>query len=73
MGAIAGNYPSYQLIDVLRTVHVESGFPKDCLEPARARRTKMKKNGTRLVPAGEILNEEYLKPLSLTATRSRRR
>jgi len=28
---------------------------------------KMKKNGMRPVPPGEILNEEFLKPLSLTA------
>ena len=27
----------------------------------------MKKNGMRPVPPGEILNEEFLKPLSLTA------
>jgi addiction module HigA family antidote len=27
----------------------------------------MKKNGMRLVPPGEILNEEFLKPLGLTA------
>jgi len=29
--------------------------------------SKMKKNGMRPVPPGEILNEEFLKPLGLTA------
>jgi len=31
------------------------------------RGSKMKKNGMRPVPPGEILNEEFLKPLGLTA------
>jgi plasmid maintenance system antidote protein VapI len=32
----------------------------------------MKKNGMRPVPPGEILSEEFLKPLGLTANASRR-